>query len=258
MEKSREEMHRIAKLLLRTARMLLEHGAETRRVFETMESMGKRLGVEDLHILVTHRSVMVTVGSETDAVTQIIRVGTLGVNMTTVSAISRVYHGLPQAVVAPEVVERELDRISAISPHYPRWMVLAFAGLSCGGFSQLFGGDWLALVAASAAASCGLFVRQELHKRSFQPLLCVFAAAFVSVVLSVFIGQVLATGTPAAAHAASVLYLVPGVPMINAVADLVKGHLLTGLARAISILLIGFCVSLAVVLAINLVGFNTY
>jgi uncharacterized membrane protein YjjP (DUF1212 family) len=41
------------------------------------------------------------------------------------------------------------------------------------------------------------------------------------------------TATPAAAYAACALMVIPGVPLLNAVQDMIKGHLGVALARAL-------------------------
>ena len=52
--------------------------------------------------------------------------------------------------------------------------------------------------------------------------------------------------------AASVLLLVPGFPLINAVADMFKGHINTGLARAIaSLMTLATCVGVVMALTIG-------
>ena len=60
--------------------------------------------------------------------------------------------------------------------------------------------------------------------------------------------------TPTVAMAASVLLLVPGFPLINAVADMFKGHINTGLARwaIASLLTLATCVG--VVMSMTLWG----
>lgn len=248
----------LVELLLRIARLLLENGAETRRVFETVQEMGKSLGVEDLHVLVTHRSVLITGIRGDDIVTRIIRVNTLGVNFTMLSGISRVLKRYQRGELTIQTVESELKRLTAMRPHYPRWMVIVMVGLACGGFSLLFEGDAQAFIACAVAASLGVFVRQELHHRAFQPLLFFYATALVSSLVANTLARTLHSANPNAALVASVLMLVPGVPMINAVADLVKGHLLTGLARATTVVLIAFAVALGLLTSMYLGGFSKY
>ena len=45
------------------------------------------------------------------------------------------------------------------------------------------------------------------------------------------------------AIATSVLYLIPGVPLINGVIDIVEGHVLNGIARLTSALMLIVCIA---------------
>ncbi len=56
------------------------------------------------------------------------------------------------------------------------------------------------------------------------------------------------------ALAASVLLLVPGVPLINSVVDLVRGYTSVGIARGITGALITFAIALGLLLAMHIVG----
>lgn len=253
---TRSELNGIAMVVLKAARMLMENGAETRRVFESAQEMGRRLGAQEIDILVTHRSVMVTVASGDEAVTRIARVGTLGVNQEKIMAISRTLREMPKDESSPSAWNWALDDIAAVPVNYPNWLVLIMAGLACGGFGRISGGDWAAFAACSLAAMIGLYLRQQLAKQHFQPMLCVFSAAFVSASLATLMTRSLGSGAAGAGVAASVLYLVPGIPMINGVADLVKGHLMTGLARAMTVLLTAIFVGSGLVLAMKLWGFR--
>ena len=56
------------------------------------------------------------------------------------------------------------------------------------------------------------------------------------------------------AISSAVLLLVPGVPLINAAEDLIKGHLLVGLARGLTGLLVSLAIALGLMLALWLTG----
>ena len=55
------------------------------------------------------------------------------------------------------------------------------------------------------------------------------------------------------ALATSVLYLVPGVPLINGVIDIVEGHVLTGFARLTQAALLIVCIAIGLSFTLLLV-----
>jgi len=90
----------------------------------------------------------------------------------------------------------------------------------------------------------GLFVKQEATKLNFNPYLCVYLAALTS---SLIAGS-LVKFNPGTDHefafATSVLFLIPGVPLINAFSDMIDGNLQNGLIRGMNGFIISFSIAL--------------
>ena len=74
-------------------------------------------------------------------------------------------------------------------------------------------------------------VRLAIAKRHFNLLINFAVTAFVTSMLAQTGYVFELSETPKAAMAASVLMLVPGFPMINAISDMVKGHMNVGISR---------------------------
>ena len=55
------------------------------------------------------------------------------------------------------------------------------------------------------------------------------------------------------ALATSVLYLVPGVPLLNGVIDIVEGYVTTGVCRLIQALLLVLCIAIGLSVTLMLV-----
>jgi uncharacterized membrane protein YjjP (DUF1212 family) len=90
----------------------------------------------------------------------------------------------------------------------------------------------------------GLFVRQEAIRVKFNPYLCVYFAAFTASFIAGLAEYFQIGAQPDKAFATSVLFLVPGVPLINSVTDLLEGNIQNGLIRAINGLMIAFSIAM--------------
>ena len=97
------------------------------------------------------------------------------------------------------------------------------------------------------SASTGMWLRQQMHRLSFNPFLIVMVTAFIASLIASSAIKLFAAGMPDIALAASVLLLVPGAPLINAVEDLINGHTLTGIARGI----VGWIIALSIAVGIT-------
>jgi uncharacterized membrane protein YjjP (DUF1212 family) len=252
-----EELTDVIDLAVWAGQLLLQHGADAERVEKTIHYMSTALGCNWVDVLVSPNAILVTSISGQEFRTKLRRVPTLGVDMTIVSGVSR----LSRRVVAERLdrftVRAELERISSIGHHYNRWVVVGMVGLACGAFSQLFGGDAPVFLVTTGAAAAAMFVRQEMTRRYFNPFLVVVATAFAAGFLaSAAVAFDLGT-QPQLALAASVLLLVPGVPLINAAQDLLKGHVVIGFTRGLIGLMVALAIALGLLLAMKLAGVNS-
>jgi uncharacterized membrane protein YjjP (DUF1212 family) len=171
-----------------------------------------------------------------------------GVNFKTISGISRLsWQSLEQNFSITQV-RAELNRILSL-PHYPRLIVLLFVSLAGAGFCFSFGGKLPEMVITFGATFCGLFVRQEAVKHKFNPYICVFMGSLVA---SLFAGAFVKAGLHINfehAFATSVLFLIPGVPLINCFTDLIDGNILNGLVRGINALMFALAIALGLLTA---------
>ncbi|MCB9452710.1 MAG: threonine/serine exporter family protein [Anaerolineaceae bacterium] len=254
---SRDELRDIIDLSLWVGQLLLQHGADSERVEETVHRFGTALGCDWIDVLVSPNVIAITSTSGEEFRTKIRRVVNIGVNMHRISAINR----LSRRVVAGELdrfqVRSEIERINNTPPQYNRWVVVGMVGLACAAFSQLFGGDGPVFAVTLVASSVAMWVRQELTRRYFNPLLVVIATAFVAGVIASLAVRFNLGEQPQLALAASVLLLVPGVPLINSAEDLFKGHSVIGMTRGLVGGLITLAIALGLSLALQLMGVNT-
>ena len=60
--------------------------------------------------------------------------------------------------------------------------------------------------------------------------------------------------TPEHALATSVLFLIPGVPLINSLTDMIDGNTLNGIVRGVTGLIMAFAIALGLMIAIQIYG----
>ena len=166
-----------------------------------------------------------------------------------VSGISRMSWRIVDEKWNFDQVQQEIDRLKSL-PHYPRLVILTTVALAGASFCRLFGGGPVEMLVAFVATFAGLFVRQEAVKKSFNSYLCIFFAAFVSSLISGLSVKLQLGSHPDYAFATSVLYLIPGVPLINSLSDLLDGNIMNGIVRGINGLIISFAIALGLLGAI--------
>lgn len=276
MDCSKKTLRRKLDLLLRTGQILMESSADTSRVKRNMERTAAYLGLpkENLHMNIDYYMLQVNVSDEYHSFSKMQRCDKHVINMLAIQEVSKLSWRAIQKDYSLDKYEEELEKIANGKHYYKDWMIAIGAGLACGGFCIQFGCDWTAFFYASIAAILGNRLRMFLN-HSGSNLYANFAvAAFVSTILAwlssflstptvqaalpEFLRPILFTETPWHPLLACALYVVPGVPLINAVNDLLDNHINTGLVRATNTLLIVTAMSFGIMLAIKCGSFDGF
>lgn len=231
-------------LLLEIGALLMSSGASSNRVRLTIDRIAQSFNIE-AEMLITNRALMLTVtdSENKEFFSKVKRTSPHGVNYKLVSGISRMSWRVVDEKWEITRIWDELERLKTL-PHYPRFIVLSVVALAGASFCRLFGGSWTEMVLAFFATFSGLFVRQETLKMEFNPYLCV---VFASLTASLIAGLGMKMGwgeSPENALATSVLFLIPGVPLINTFTDIIDGNVLNGIVRLVNSLMIAFCIAL--------------
>jgi len=138
------------------------------------------------------------------------------------------------------------------TPPMNRWLVLYLISQANMAFCLLFGGDLVSGLFVFLGTFCGFLLRQELNRRHVYHYLTVVLSAFVA---SFVVGLGAKFGFeefPKIALSASVLYLIPGVPFINGMMDILDGYVLNGISRLLTAVMI--VVSITVGLSVTLMS----
>ncbi|MDZ4764001.1 MAG: threonine/serine exporter family protein [Chloroflexota bacterium] len=254
----RDSLRDVIDLALWAGQLMLAHGADTARIEETTHRVGTALGATWMDILVSPNAVVITTTSGEEFRTKVRRVVALGVNMAILDAVNALSRRIESGEWDRVAVRRELERIGAMRHDYPRWLIAAAVGAACAGFSRLFGGDGGAFAVTFAAAGIAMLVRQALQHRHFNALIAIIPTAFTAGMIAASGVHFGMTATPEPALAASVLLLVPGVHLINAMRDLLMGHIVTGLVRGVTGALISVCIAIGMLLALGALGIQGF
>jgi len=158
-------------------------------------------------------------------------VGPIAIKLARVSAVTMLAERVAKGEVAVDDLESEFERIRQLPSPYNRWVLIVAAAFTAACFSKIPGGDLGSLVISLVAAASGQFLRSLLQARKVAlarvMLICgALSVLIASVGLSLGFSQVVP-----ATLIASVIYMVPGLPLIKefvdageALARLLKGN----------------------------------
>ena len=247
-----------AKLLLDASALLMQSGAHTERVKRNTLRIATSLGYEP-ELFFSHAGITITLQYKTDSskpdqtITQFRHIEHQGVQLSTVSALSRLSWKAKKSKLSFEELSEEISHLTHHNT-YPIWFLMLMAPLGTAGLCGLAGGDHKVILMTALATFCGFIFRHLLLKLHYNPFLTIATTALFTESIA-GIGILMDIGRqPELAMATSILFLVPGIPLINSLIDMLHGHYMVGLARGVHGTLVAFSIALGMWIAMSLLG----
>jgi len=237
------EPKELGALLLRIGISLLNSGASCSRIRIAMARFAVAFHCVP-HITIGPKSVSLTLNDKKGIT---IFNGThsssaQGINFKIISGISRLSWIVAREKLSFEELKKRVGELSVLK-HYPRLIILSFVSLADAAFCYTFGGSATEMIITFGATFFGLFVKQQLIKYAFSPYICTYLAALAA---SLFAGAFHVAGltvTLENAFATCVLFLIPGVPLINSFTDLIEGNILNGIVKGVNALIYALAIA---------------
>lgn len=228
---SREKLPDRLAIILRAGQLMLAHGASTARIEETMQHLGKALGLESLAVYITPTALIVTATAHGDYHTRVERGYFRENNLSRVAEVIEVSRQAAAGRLDAAAVQTALERIATQPRSYSLWLTLLTGALASACFPVLFGGRWPEFSATFLAALVAQLLRLRLRQVDLGRFITTWIIAGTATGLTLLLTTLLAAPAPQVALTGSLLLLIPGVLMVSAVSDLFRGDLLPGLAR---------------------------
>ena len=239
---SEQELKDIARFLLEYANRLMGSGVHTSRVVRNTRRIGQSFGT-DVKMSIFQHSIIMTVcspdGRQVYSEVSLIPSFPISFELNAeLSALS--WEAYDNHLSLPELWQKYNRIISR--PKMDALCTLFLVGFANAAFCALFGGDWIACGVVFSATLIGFYLKQVMQKKHINHYLVFIISAFIASLVASS-SLTLNPDTAEIAIATSVLYLVPGVPLLNGVIDIVEGHVLTGCTRLITALLLVLCIA---------------
>jgi len=249
------DIHEVADLLTEVASTLMTSGAHTSRISQNVSRMAETYGYQ-VGLSVFQLSIMMTITSlenSHERITLIKKTDPLLINYTIVSDLSALSWDTFDGKITFEDA-RELYQQITTKKRISRWAVLLLVSFANAAFCGLFHGDIYAISLVLFATMAGFLIRQEMIKKHINHLVVYTTSAFVASLLAGMAYVYNIGATPDIALASSVLYLIPGVPLINSILDIIQGHILTGMARLVNAISLIVCISIGLFSSMLILG----
>lgn len=240
-----ESLFSIGKFIAEYSAHLMGAGVHTSRVVRNTKRIGEAFDV-NVKLSVFHKNIILTIVDKknNESCNEVIDIPSLPISFEHNSELSALsWEALDKRLSLKELTAKYNKIVSA--PRIHPLFVLILVGCANASFCKLFGGDLCSMGIVFSATLVGFFLKQLMQERKINHYIIFIVSAFVASMCA-SIALIFDT-TSEIAIATSVLYLVPGVPLINGVIDVVEGYVLTGFARLVqaSLLIVSIAIGLS-------------
>lgn len=247
------------KLLANTAMLageiMLCSGAETYRVEDTMYHILKTSNIESTQVIAMMTGLVVTLNDPSfeQPVTMMRRLSERSTNVSNIVQVNDISRRYCEGKITLEEAYEELKH--AKGKQYNRLLYnLATIGIAVG-FTMMFGGSVSDILAAAivGAALAGVMTIGKITRLS-SVLVHVLSGLGIAM-LTVLIQRVLFTDLSVnIVIASSIMPIVPGVAITNAIRDTIQGDYLSGCARILEAFLVAMAIAVGAGLGLLIVG----
>ena len=250
---------------LQVGKLSLSGGTGSYRVKASMARIARAMGVERHEAHVTITEITTTSHRGLSFRTEVAESRSVGVNADRLALIERMvtrFERRYDKTGVPVPVDDVLDAVGAIAagpPLYSAFLNALWAGIACAAFAFLNNGGPVEIGGVLVAAWLGQLVRRSMLHRGYNPfgvtMLAAAVACFTYLGLVTGLHELGALSTRhEAGYVSSVLFLIPGFPLVAGALDLARLDFSAGLSRLTYALMILTSAALAVWAVSSLVG----
>lgn len=249
-----ESLLPVAKFIAEYSAHMMGCGVHTSRVVRSSKRIGEAYGA-DVKISIFQKNIILTISDNDtkETYSEVIDIPALPISFEKNAKLSALSWETYDKHLLLEELKDKYEEIIA-SPHIDPLFVLILVGFANASFCRLFGGDITSMGIVFSATITGFFLKQQMQIRKFNHYIIFVVSAFIA---SLCASTALIFDTTSdIALATSVLFLIPGVPLINGVIDIVEGYILTGFARLVNALMLIICIAIGLSFTLMMVKNN--
>lgn len=242
------EQQAISKVCLLAGKIMLESGAETYRVEDTMVRIAQAFGMDNAQSHATPSAI--TFAIDMTEQVHFVRIDERVTDLYKVSRVNSISRHISENKLTVADAREELLKVDDQKYLFSQLMRIFAAAFASGCFTIMFQGSWYDFLPAFVVGGLGYSALQYFNHllkiRFFAEFLASFLLAFSAFVLieinigvafdSIIIG--------------SIMPLVPGLLITNAVRDMMAGHLVSGITKAVEAILTALAIGAGVAIVI--------
>lgn len=248
--------HKYKKDVLRLAtfigQLMLSNGAETYRVDDTVKRICKSRGFSHINVFMAPNTIIVS-DDRFDGYTFMKVIQNRCIDLNKIDLLNDFSRKFVSQVDMPiEEAIDELKRIDEKTPH-SQFAINIWTAIGSSSFAVLVGGDnFITFMLTLVTSVMAMSIFDQVKKVSNIPVFATLVSSLIIGFCGVGLVEIGILETPKMLIVGSIMPLLPGVPFLKAIRDLVSGELMSGVGRAIDAGIIATGIAVGVGMAMNL------
>lgn len=220
---------------------MLQSGAETYRVEDTMVRIAASFGALHTHSYMTPTGIIFSM-EDPQPITRLIRISDRTTNLYKIEQVNMVSRSISTGKLSIAEAKAALEEIEKHDTIYPLWLKVMMAAIASGCFLIMFKGIWADFIPAMIAGGVGFYSSVFLHRVVPVKFFSEFTGALMIGLCSILMVIYGFGGNLDIIIISSVMPLVPGLLITNAIRDLMAGHLVSGLSKGAEAFITSFAI----------------
>ena len=251
MEKQTSYAYDIIQVCLLAGKVMLQNGGETYRVEDTMTRIADAYGAANSNSYVTPTGIIFSIEGPEPSKTQLIRISDRTTDLDKVTKVNSISRRISSGDLSIHEAYNELYRLDKMTERYTFPKQLVAAAIASGCFLIMFEGQWDDFIPAVLAGGGGFYSVTLFNRLVPIKFFSEFLASFVIGLLAVLFVTIGLGEQLDKIIIGSVMPLVPGLLITNAVRDLMAGHLISGLSKGAEAFLTAFAIGAGIALVVS-------
>ncbi|WP_186578579.1 threonine/serine exporter family protein [Aquibacillus kalidii] len=248
-----ENKNEIINICLLAGKIMLESGAETYRVEDTMTRIASSFGESNAQSYVTPTGIMFSINQIEP--TNFIRILDRSTDLHKVAIVNSISRSISGGELTVSAASAKLKEVESITHAYPIAIQILAAAIASGCFTIMFEGQWLDFLPSFFIGGFGYSAMVYFHKVVEIRFFAEFLASFFIGLLTYLSIDIGAGQQMDKIIIGSVMPLVPGLLITNAVRDLMAGHLVSGLSKGAEAFLTAFAIGAGIAFVVSVFPF---
>ncbi|SHK03853.1 Uncharacterized membrane protein YjjP, DUF1212 family [Hathewaya proteolytica DSM 3090] len=247
-----DEVQSLLRVVCKLGQLMLENGAETYRVEQTINIVSKSYNYTQCESSVIPSTISVSITSSNgETFTMIKRIRSRTVNLNKISLVNDLSRKIVTEKISISELNKQLDKIDQ-SPQYSKLSSTFFTALASASFCLLFGGNYKDFFVTFVLGNLLSLCTSYLNSMDVNGFFVNIVAGF----LTSFLGMIAVNIGLGSQHdkivIGSIMLLLPGIAITNAIRDIIAGDLVSGMSRSIEAMLAAISIALGTGIGFNI------